>query len=374
MGNKDKKTQALSTPEVQTLKFSIVDSNRMPLPEYSESVVNGRMVQWGADNQFPNILDDMYRQSPTLGSVIDGTVRFICGNGLSIADDAAKWRDTVNRRNETLDDIVEAVALDLVKFNGFAVQVIYNKLGEMKELYALDFARCRVDAAYKKVFYSKKKWGSYTTKYEEYDMFDPEKVDPEHPTQIFWIKFGSRTVYPIPCYQSAFRDILSEIASSKYVLNNMSNQLTPKVVITIPNTSGLLTDDEKNAVKKEIKQRFCGPDADSSFFLYFKTEEGEDMKIDPIKTEDESDKFEKIKNSARESIFISFRATPNLFGLPTATTGFNEQEYNQAFKLYQKTQIQGYQKKIERALNRIIAAKDGITILPFSLEDKSEEE
>ena len=97
------------------------------------------------------------------------------------------------------------------------------------------------------------------------------------------------------------------------------------------------------------------------------------MKVESIQVQDESDKFEKIKDAAREAIFIAFRATPNLFGLPTATTGFNEQEYNSAFKLYQKTQVQGYQRKIERVLDKIFAAKDSITILPFALEDKTEE-
>lgn len=350
-----------------------MDSATVALPVYTENTVNGKYVQWGVDNQYPNLIDDMYRQSPTLGSVIDGVVKFICGNGYSLSDEAKKWEEQVNRRGDTIDDLIEQMAADLVKYNGLAIQVIYNKLGETKELYALDFGRCRVSPDFKKVYYANKRWGQYTSKYEEYDAFDRGKIDMERPTQIFWIKFGSRTTYPVPCFQSAFRDIQAEIASSKYVLNNMANGLAAKTVITIPNTSGLLTEDEKKAVEKDIKTKFTGPDADSSFFLYFKNEEGEDMKIDTIQIEDESDKFEKIKNAARESIFISFRATPNIFGLPTATTGFNSQEYNSAFKLFQKTQIQGYQKKIQRCLNKIFAAKDSITILPFTLEDNTEE-
>lgn len=355
------------------MKFSVVDSEAVRLPEYSESTVNGKYQMWGADNQYPNLIDDMYRQSPTLGSVIDGTVKFICGNGYSLSEDAKKWEEQVNRRGDTLDDLVEQMATDLLKYNGMAIQIIYNKLGETKELYALDFGRCRVSPDFKKVYYANKKWGQYTTKYEEYDAFDRGKIDMNKPTQIFWVRFGSRTTYPTPCYQSAFRDIMAEIASSKYVLNNMSNGLAAKTVITIPNTSGLLTEDEKRAVEKDIKTKFTGPNADSSFFLYFKNEDGEDIKVDSIQVQDESDKFEKIKNASRESIFISFRATPNLFGLPTATTGFNEQEYNSAFKLYQKTQVQGYQRKIERCLDKIFAVKDSLTILPFTLDDNTEE-
>ena len=360
--------------EKKIMKFSIVDSNPVTLPEYAESTINGRMVQWGSDNQFPNLIDDMYRQSPTLGSVIDGTVKFICGNGISVSDEAKKWDGEINRRGETLEDLVEQLALDILKYNGIAIQVIYNKLGEVKELYALDFGRCRVSPDFRKVYYSGKKWTQYTAKYEEYDAFDRGTIDMQKPTQILWLRFGSRTTYPVPCYQSAFRDILAEIASSKYVLNSMKNGLAAKAIITLPNQNGLLTEDDKKEVAKSIKTHFTGSDADSSYFLYWQDEENQPVKVETIKTEDESDKFEKIKNSARDAIFISFRATPNLFGLPTATTGFNEQEYAQSFKLYQKTQVQGYQKKIERALDKIFATKDGITILPFSLEDNKEEQ
>ena len=353
--------------EKNVMKFSIVDTESVRVPEYSENNY-GKMVYWGVDNAFPVFINGLYEGSATLRAVIDGTVNYILGNGVSVNESAAKWSEKVNEQGDDMADLVEKLGLDLLKFSGFAIQVIYNRLGEVRELYALDFGRCRVSPDGKKVYYAKK-WGQYTGKYKEYDVFDRTKINPENPTQIYFYKGASKKAYPMPTWEGAFRDAMSEIACSKYVLNNMANGLAAKTIITIPNTTGQLTEDQKKDVEKSIKLKFTGPDADSSFFLYFKEEEGEDLKVDTIQVQDESDKFDKIRSAARENIFIAFRATPSLFGLPNKNNGFTQQEFVEAFSLYQRTQVSVYQKKIERVLEKILGVKDPITILPFNLDD-----
>lgn len=352
----------------QTMKFSIVDIDSVRVPEYSENT-SGKYVYWGENNDFPVFISSLYQGSATLRAVIDGTVNYILGNGVNVNETAAKWSERVNERGEDINDIVEQLGFDLLKFNGFAIQVIYNRLGEVAEIYALDFGRCRVSPDGRKVFYAKK-WGQYTGKYKEYDVFDRRNIDPSNPTQIYYYKGAARTAYPKPFWEAAFDDCLAEIAASKYTLNNMANGLTAKTVITLPNTSGNLTEDDKRAIEKSIKTKWCGPNAESSFFLYFMEEEGQEIKVDSIQTQDESEKFDKIRSSARENIFIAFRATPSLFGLPNKNNGFTQQEFAEAFALYQRTQVSVYQKKIERALSKVLGVERPIDILPFNLDDK----
>lgn len=350
--------------ETKLLKFSVVESNRVRIPDYEENTNTKTYVYYGADNNFPAFINLLYKESATIRAIIDGSVNYVCGNGIDIPDEGAKWRDTINRRGETVEDLIQQLGTDYYKFRGYAIQVIYNGLGAISELYALDFGRCRVSPDGKKIYYAKK-WGQWTGKYECYDAFG-SPLDVKKPTQIYYFKDGARTCYPMPFWEGCFRDGLAEISASKYVLNNLANGLAAKTVITLPNTSGVLTEDEKKAVEKSIKERWTGPDADSSFFLYWKQEEGEDLKVDSIQTQDESDKFAKIKASARENIFTAFRATPNLFGLQNESKGFSKEEFIECFALYQRTQIQPIQKKIERSLKRVTGAD--FTILPFNLD------
>lgn len=352
------------------MKFSIVDSNAVAIPAYEENINTKGYVQWGPENAFPAFIKMLYEESATVRAVVDGSAMYICGNGIVIGDGAGKFKDECNRKGETLEDICEQLAKDLMEYNGFALQVIYDKLGAIAEIYALDFGRCRTNAAGTKVYYATK-WGQWTSKYKEYDAFNRDRIDPANPTQIFFYKGSARTVYPKPTWEGAFRDALAEVNASKFVLNSMANGLAAKSIVTIPNKTGMLTDDDKREIEKTIQNRFAGPDATSSFFLYFLENGEEDLKIDTIKQEDESNRFINLKKSARENIFTAFRCSPNVFGLSNDNQGvFSKDNYNDAFSLYNRTQIKPRQKQIERVFDKILGSENSIKFLPFTIEDQ----
>ena len=93
-----------------------------------------------------------------------------------------------------------------------------------------------------------------------------------------------------------------------------------------------------------------------------------EMKVDSIKTEDDSNKFKTMKESARDNIFVAFRATPTLFGILQQAKGFSKTEYKEAYELYYKIQVKPRQKKICSVLNKIIGADNAVTILPFDID------
>ena len=350
--------------ETKKTLLSIVDTTKYrAIPDTIETTGSTRnYVYYGKDNAFPNFVDYLYRECSTLRSIIDGTAEYIQGNGILASE---RWA-TVNREGTTIEDFVLQIATDFMKFNGFAIQVIYSLANTTVELYALDFARVRVGADKRKIYYAKS-WGAYTTKYEEYDAYDPGRINPDKRTQIFYYKGAARTYYPYPMWQGSFRDCLAEISASKYVLTTLSNGLNVKTVITLPNNDGQLTPEEKREVEKSIEAKFSGPDAPSSFMLYWKEEGMDDIKLDSIKSEDESDRFNAIKKSARENIFVAFRAVPSLFGLMTESKGFSKEEFMQAFELYNKTMVSPRQKKIVDVLQRL-TGDASIQIIPFKLD------
>lgn len=358
--------------KTEVLKFSIVDRADIQLPEYNENLNTPNYVNWGVDNKFPEFINRLYNESATLRSVIDGTAEFVAGNGVSI-EGAQRWETEVNRNGMDVSDLVLALSTDMLKYNMMSIQIVYNRMGVPVELFPLDSARVRLSADGSKVYYSTKAWGQYSQKgYKVYDRWNPEKIDPENLTQVYvWKAPSTRTVYPFPFWRGCFRDSLAEICASKYTLNSLANGLAVKSVINLPNTTGALTEDDKQKVMASIRDNFTGPDSSSSFLLYFVEEGEEPIKIDSIQVQDESDKFEKIQNSARSKIFTAFRATPNLFGLPNESKGFSKEEFLEAFSLYNKTMCAPRQKQIERVLEKLMNAK--VTILPFNLDDEKQD-
>ena len=64
-----------------------------------------------------------------------------------------------------------------------------------------------------------------------------------------------------------------------------------------------------------------------------------------------------IREAAKNNIFIAAHATPNLFGDPTQTTGFNDQEYESALKLYKMMVINPSIEIFDRSINYIFENK-----------------
>lgn len=348
------------------VQLSVIDVEEQYVFDYSEQVYgNDNIVMYGKDNDAPILYRNCYQNSATLKSIVDGSVNYILGEEVLVNNEGALFKDSVNRNGMTMKELVSKIALSHQMYGGFAIQVIYNRLGVPVELFPLDFSRCRLNEAGTKVFYAKKNWTKYSTKSDKYDAFNPQRIDMERPTQILYVKGDfSNNVYPLPAWYGALRDVLTEIEASKYGLNSIAKGFAARHLINIPDGAGM-DNEQKDAIEQAIQTKFCGTETDSNFMLYF-ADGGEFLNITKIESDDLPERYTAIKDTARSNIYTAMRCTPNLMGLPTATTGFNAQEYSSAFKLYQKTVIQPIQDIIVNAINRVIG-KNAISIVPFQI-------
>ena len=176
----------------EQLQLSIVDIEKKYQDyEYDEiSTGSDRPVMWGSDNKLAKLYYNCYAKSSTLKACIDSAVNYILGESINITEQAAAWKEKVNRTGMNMNEFIRKISFSILLYNGFAIQVIYNKLGQVVEIYPLDFSRCRLSEDENKVFYSKK-WTKYNSKYETYDRFDPLRIDSNNPTQIFYYKSGT---------------------------------------------------------------------------------------------------------------------------------------------------------------------------------------
>ena len=348
------------------IELSVLDTEVRFNYEYDENIYGAdNIVSYGKDNDAPNQFKYCYMNSATLKSVVDGSVNYILGEEVVVNDEGATFKDKVNRNGMTMKDIVAKTALSYQTYGGFAIQVIYNKLGVPVELFPLDFSRCRLNEKGDKVFYSKKNWSKYGTKAEVYDIFNLKKINIEKPTQILYVKGDfTNNVYPLPEWFGAMRDVLTEIEASKYALNSISNGFSARYLINLPDGAGM-DNTQREAIEEAIKNKFCGTDTDTNFMIYY-ADGADRVEINKIESDDANERFISIKDNARSNIYTAMRCTPNLMGLPTATTGFNSQEYSSAFKLYQKSVIQPIQDKIVKAINGVIG-DNAISIIPFQI-------
>lgn len=347
----------------QNMMFSVVDVERKYSQEYEETVYGGNsIVSYGVDNNMPVLLRNCYRNSATLKSIIDGMVSYVLGDSVEIGEGLALFKDKVNRSGMTMRQFIANLALDYMIYGGFAYQVINTKLGTIAELYPLDFARCRTNEYGTKIFYSKKAWTKWGTKSQEFEAYDRTRLQD---TAIVYFKGDfTKNVYPLPTWYGALNDVLTEIECSKYGLNSVSNGFSAKYLINFPNSANNLTDEQKRAVEDGIKTKFCGPDANSNFMLWF-ADGTDSLSVEKLEADDSHEKFNAIKENCRSNIYTSLRATPILFGLPNASNGFSTNEYKDSYKLFQKTVINPIQDVILESIHKTFGVTGEITITPM---------
>ena len=350
----------------QQLNFSIFDSAAKVIPTFIEKENSGKpYLNYGADNRFPNYLWELYLRSALLQSIINGTADYAGGNGIiyNEAELIQRLKDNANSDGETLEDVIKKIIADYLIFGGFSMQIIYNKIGEINEIYWLDFRNVRLNKEGDKVYYSDD-WIKHSNDYVIYDVFNPEN---RKGTSVFYFKGHiSRGVYPIPRYNGALSAIETSTEISKFHLNSILNNFSGNFIINFNN--GQPSQDVQEEIERKVKAKFSGAENAGKFLVAFNDSKENGVSVERIQDDDFDKKYENLRTDTYKEIFIAFRAIPQLFGYSLEGTAFNKQEFSEAYELFNKTTVSPIQRDIERTFNKIFGISNSIKIIPFSLE------
>lgn len=342
-----------------------VESN-IVLP--TECSVRGRdYVSWGENNDYPKYLLDLYNNVPTLRSIINGSIDYVCGDKVSLEKDFNVRG--VNSKGQSITDIVRLLAQDYFIYGGFAIQVIRNAFGQVVELYHLAMGNLRTNKECNIFYYSEDWYNGYIRqdKVLKYPIFMREG---QKEASVYFVKNNSLQVYPAPLYSASVKACEIEKSIDEYHLNEICNGFAPSVMINFNN--GQPSDEVKDQIEKSVQQKFAGKTNAGRIMLSWNEGIANRTTIDQFNVQDYGAKYEALSAHSRQQIFTAFRANPNLFGIPTDNLGFSQEEYESAFKLYNRTQIQPIQRTICQSIDAILGGEGLVKITPFSLDGDKE--
>lgn len=356
----------------QQMNFSIFEQPVKVIPTFVEKENTGKpYINYGVDNRFPNYLWDLYMKSALLQSIVNGTADYANGNGITYSENpnVQRMAEEANKDGETLEDIIKKLTIDYLVFGGFAFQIIYNKLEEVSEIYWLDFRNCRRSKEGDKIYYSDD-WIKHSNDFITYDIFNNEK---KTKSQVFYFKGHiSRGIYPIPRYNGALPAIETSTEISKFHLNSILNNFSGNFIINFNN--GQPTEDVQEEIERKVKQKFSGADNAGKFLVAFNDSKENGVTVERIQDDSFDKKYESLRTDTYKEIFIAFRAIPQLFGYNLDNDGFNTQEYESAFLLYNQTTVIPIQKDLIRTFNKVFGIDNSIAFIPFKLENKALED
>lgn len=355
------------------LKFSAVHRKSHTNICYDESIGTGGYINWGRDNKFPYHLFDIYMQCSTLQSIINGSADYTIGNGI-INNTPFVGENAIG---ETLEDILCKCALDLWIFGGFALQVFYNAFGAPISISYINICKCRVNESLDKVFLVDefKTFGRGlrgTISIPAFGTLSKEERAKQGSELFFYKGKKTKGYYPVCDYISSIVSAETQIEIKRFHYNNISNGMLSASIINFNNAEDV-SDDVKDEIEKAIKTKFGGADGAGEIMISWNADKEHELSVAKLDDDNFDSKFSTLAEDTRDDLFIAFRAIPVVFGL-TINTGFNTQEFEEAFTLYNRTAIKPKQNELVRCLDKIFNMGDyseieshAVQFIPFSL-------
>lgn len=321
-----------------------------------KEIRNQDFISWGDTNEYPQYLCDLYESVPTLQTIIDTYVSYICGEEIV---------SNCVLSNSKVEDLVSAMAFQLVCYGNVVLNVIRNKSGVVCNITDLDIRNVRSDKKNDYFYYSedfgKKSYGR--GKYLKLPVFNQFGIDA---STIYFYKNRRYNTYGLPVWASATVSCEIEKEVNKYHLNSIKNNFVGSVMINFNN--GVPSDEQKDEIVENLEEKYTGSENASRILVSWNDDKDHAPTVDKIDTEDVSTRYKDLVERTKSEIFTAFKITPNLIGLPDKTTGFNSQEYQDAFALFNKTVISPLQKRICSIFDDIFGFNGSITISPFSIK------
>lgn len=233
-------------------------------------------INWGAKNNYPNLLLDLYNQSPTHRAAVNFAMMSILGNGVDFEQMQLNGDEVVPNYAQTWDEVIKSLALDYILYGSYAIQVILNKDGKTYSYWHMPLDKVRW-SEYDEDGQITKYWicqdwtatGQYPPfEIDALDMKDEWKLEKGKPYLYVYRTYSpAMTYYTQPHYQAALNAIQAEIEYCNYDLKNIVNGFAPAGVLTLPEVE---TDEERQAIINNITRMFQGSENANSVFITFR--------------------------------------------------------------------------------------------------------
>lgn len=333
-------------------------------------------IEWGEGNRYPDYLLELYNNVSTLRSIVNGCIDFIAGDNATIAP--LRGMMAMNYRGDNIFQQIRDIAKDYCIYGGFALQVIRGRDGQPAEIYHLDMRHLRSNKE-NDVFYYAEDWHKGGRRdvvvypkfihLDNWELLSDEEKD-RHASSVLFVKNVNTQVYPAPLYAAAIKACEIERCVDDFHLNAINNGFMPSYILNFNN--GIPNDEQKAEISRNIDEKFSGHSNAGRILLSWNSSKENALTTEKVDIEDFGEKYQSLAKHSRQQIFTAFRANPNLFGIPTESLGFSQEEYDSAFRLFNRTQVRPVQKMITDAYEKIYGINGVLTITPFSLEEETE--
>ena len=328
---------------------------------------NRGWVNWGQKNDYTQKLSELYFNSIVHKSCVDFIVTSIIGEGVDYEKMNANQSELVPNYQQTWDELLRCLSLDMVVYGTFAFQIIKNKDEKTYSYYhqPVSNVRCspRDDDGNITSYWICKDWTS-TGKYPpiEIPRFGFQDDDVIESGKPYLFVYESYTpdleYYTTPKYVGGIKAIQTELELIRYDLRAVKNNFSANGFLVLPRVE---SEEERRDLLHNIKNSFVGADNANSLVVTFSNGDENDSNVAKfVKIDKDSNNVNLFSESNERNIdrIVTAHRIPSkaLIGMPTdsASLGGDGNQLNVAWNLFNKTVASEFRNVIIGTINKML--------------------
>ena len=334
----------------------------------------GDYIKFGANDDFPTILEKMLRQSPVHSGILTKKAKMVVGKDISY-DDAflstnkskAELRAFINNcggNNKGMYDVLTHAAFQYEHKGASAFYVRWNKeRTKIIEFKSLDPKGVRAAEPNEKgevTHYIVRRsfgYGANSVQHNEPRRIKAfNKFDKSGTEAVLYIAnpYSGNPYYGVPNYISAFHYIESDFAFGKHIKNSAENGFSPRVLATFIGRN--MSAEQKREEYNKFKESFTGPTADNFIVSWVKKEE-DAPKFEPLDVTNLDKTIDVLSRLNDAKILTAHNVTsPTLFGvMVSGKLGGTGNELVTAYQIFRATETLPNREIILDGVNRILS-------------------
>jgi predicted transcriptional regulator len=336
--------------------FQRINFHDNKLPVFKENKAKG-YVTFGADNLYPDFLIELFNKSPKHNAIVSAKASYVAGIGTDVfgqnTTDIAKAEAKLKNINayETYEELKAKVAYDAELFNGFCVEVIWNKAKTApSEYYHIPFKDVRKGLEGDFVYCAD--WTDSKAEKIHYQPYNPITRESK---QLYYCQFyrPGQGEYPLPDYVGALKYIEVDTEISNYYLNSIKNGFTAQTHIQL--FKGIPTPEEARATARRFKENYQGTDNAGGLIIQYNDPTEKESVISNLQPSDFDKQFDLLNKTVQQEIFVAHKVnSPMLFGVRVEGQLGGRTELIEAYEMFHHAYIEPRQQKIDDTFSYLL--------------------
>jgi hypothetical protein len=332
--------------------FQRINFHDNVLPVFKENKAKG-YVTFGADNLYPDFLIELFNKSPKHNAIVSSKASYVAGIGTKVIGqntvDIAKAEAKIQAINayETLAQVKNKIAYDLELFNGYCLEIIWNKAKTaIAEIYHIPFKNIRKGLEGEYVYCED--WADRKAEQVHYQPFNATTRESK---SLYYCQFyrPGQGEYPLPDYVGALKYIEVDTEISNYYLNSIKNGFTAQTHIQL--FKGIPTPEEARATARRFKENYQGTDNAGGLIIQYNDPQEKESVISNLQPSDFDKQFDLLNKTVQQEIFVAHKVnSPMLFGVRVEGQLGGRSEMIEAYEMFQQSYIEPRQQKIDDTL------------------------